>query len=101
MAGLSAVLLTSMGLLLGAGESVSVAEKSAAPQVEGADTDFLCLENALYNYYSDATFTTWVGETYCECRRLAAHTGTRTQYVDVVYAEPCLGEAQDCAPTVE
>lgn len=101
MAGLSAVLLTSMGLLLGAGERASESEKSAAPQVEGADTDFLCLENALYNYYSDAAFTTWVGETYCVCRHLAAHTGTRTQYVEVVYAEPCLGEAQDCSPTVE
>lgn len=101
MAGLSVVLLTSMGLLLGAGGSVSEAAKSDASQVEGDDTDFLCLENALYNYYSDSSYTTWVGETYCACRRLAAHTGTRTPYVEVVYAEPCLGEAQGCASEVE
>ncbi|WP_163785002.1 hypothetical protein [Myxococcus vastator] len=99
MAGLSAVLLMSMGLLLGAGESVSEAGKSEAPQ--GDDVDFLCVENALYNYYSDASHTTWVGETYCACGQLAVLTGRRTSYVEVVYAEPCIGEAQDGASAAE
>ncbi|WIG98727.1 hypothetical protein [Myxococcus sp. SDU36] len=101
MAGLSAVLLMSLGLLLGAGESVSEAGKSETPQAEGDDTDFLCVEDALYYYYSDASHTTWVGETYCACGHLAVLTGRRTSYVEVVYAEPCMGEAQDCASEVE
>ncbi|MFP2958404.1 hypothetical protein ACLEPN_11320 [Myxococcus sp. 1LA] len=101
MATLSAVLLTSMGVLLGAGERIAEATPAAEPQVEKSDVDYLCLENARYIYYSDSTYTTAVGEEYCECRRLAVRTGLRTPYVDVLYAEPCDFVTQDAASSDE
>ena len=97
MAALSAVMLASFGVLLGAGGGIAEAAQSVASQAENSDTDFLCLERARYLYYSDATYTTVVGEDYCECRRLAEHTGQRTPYVQVLYAEPCDFVAPDAA----
>jgi len=101
MAALSAVLMTSLGLMLGTAAGATEASRADEPQAERADTDYLCLERARYIYYSDPSYTTAVGEDYCECGRLAEHTGRRTPYVQVLYAEPCDGMARDVTSEVE
>lgn len=78
MAGMSIALMFSMGILLGAGEAVVEPASSAEPRASGDDMLFRCFESYWVYYFSDETYSTLVGEGYCQCNRLAVLVSGRT-----------------------
>lgn len=85
MAALTAVLVTSMGMLLGAGEGVGTEEA----QVESQEAAPLCTVAYVIDYYVSQTYVDRVGEDFCVCGEPLMRWGRVTPYSLVLYWEPC------------
>lgn len=89
MATLSAVLVTSMGVLLGAGAGVVEGATADAARVERQEAVPLCTAAYVIDYYNSQTYVDRVGEDFCDCGLPLMRWGRVTPHGLVLYWEPC------------
>ncbi|GEN08075.1 hypothetical protein SAMN05443572_106503 [Myxococcus fulvus] len=101
MAALPVVLLTSLSLLLGAGEGPVETARPESAQTEEVESLALCSQTFTYYYYSDATYTKVLWVSSCVCGREPNMSPRTTPWVRVALGPICEGGSTDLAPGEE
>lgn len=83
-------------------KKISFSAMSAVAGLAGV----LCVSSAMaarmysstYAYYSDASYSTSVGEQFIDCNGRKYYSGTVTPYMALVVEEPCRDGGYECPP---